>query len=616
MWHFRENQRSEIIRDQHLAEFFDLEENLEAIVREAVQNSIDAKSESSELVKVRFVYGRTPSRLPSLFLGMQEHLKEVKISAPDLGNSSFEFLAIEDFGTTGLTGSTSKEAIDAESGNFFNFWWFDGSTRKGIQKGGRWGIGKYSFFEASILKTFWGISVAEPDLKPNLMGRVLLKSHKIENRRFASDGIYSDDNFEPIEDLDAINSFYSSFNLKRDHSAGLSLVMPYPVDSISRSDHISEDILTTVLEHYLLSIVSGELKIAIDNFNSDRHSDYNVDKENLEDFLKSMARRDIRYSRYEKLRSIYQRLLARKPDLTLSFDANKPLEIDESIFGSDLNRVRAIYSDLGKELMKVRIQFAIQKEGIPPETTYIDIGITRDNFFKNESVHCFRSGINVVEGVTYRLAEGIIVLIAEDKVAAGFLGDAENPSHTRWSSKSERVKDAHYLTPEKIIRFVKSAPSSVISVLSRKTETSDRNLLEDVFYIFDSDGGGGRKTRTGKPKLDIPKPRQVLQLIKFGDGFSVSAGKDAVVSDFPMSINLRAAYDTAIGNPYSFYRPFDFAFGRDIDVKNISGGEILSATLNRMAIRVDEPGFNFSVIGFDPRRDIIVDLKAENPEEA
>ncbi len=617
MWHFRENQKDEIIHASHEAEFFDLEENLEAIVREAVQNSMDATSEKNPMVTVRFVYGRTPGDLSSLFSGMEKHLHGVGKLSHDLGSSGFEFLAIEDFETTGLTGSTSKDSIDADNGNFFNFWWFDGSTRKGIEKGGRWGIGKYSFFEASKVKTFWGISVTEPDFHPNLMGRVLLKPHKIENRRFTSDGIYSGINYEPIQQEDTINLFYDSFNLNRGKLPGFSLIIPYPVDSISNSERIAEDILTTVLKHYLYSIVAGKLKVVIDTFfNANYIHFYSIEKENLEIFLKSMLRTDDQYLRYEKLRTIYQKLLSKEPDLTLTFEKEKKFEIDEAAFGSDLNKIKESYSQLGKGIMKIRVQFNIQKDGEPLKTTHIDVGITRDPYFKNEPVHCFRSGINVVDGInSYKSPEGVILLIADDKIAAEFLGDAENPSHTRWNWNSERVKESHYLLPEKIIKSIVKTPQSLISVLSKKIESSDKNILSDVFYVFDSDQGAGRERHSKKPRVKVKESRHILQMERNTDGFSVYAGSNSIDSDFPVHINLKAAYDIAEGNPFTSYRTFDFGFDDDITVNNISGGDILKASENQMEILANDRNFKLTVTGFDPRRDVIVELKAKEVQE-
>ncbi len=609
MWHFRESQMDEIIRTSHEAEFFNMQQNLEAVIREAVQNSLDASDKDKGSVTVRFVFGRVHHGMSTLFLGMEEHLSEVGISTHELVNSGFEFLAIEDFGTVGLTGSTLKDADDAESGNFFNFWWLDGSTRKGMQQGGRWGIGKYSFFEASKVKSFWGISNTESGSSPKLMGRILLKPHKINNRRFTSDGIFASEDYQPIQDLSLINSFFTTFNLRRNNLPGFSLIIPHPVDSISKSLNLSEDILINVLEHYLFSIVEGRLKIIIETFNiSPSHLGYSLEKGNIEDFLRSMSKKDERYRRYEKFFNLYQQLLTKEPDVILSFEMQQTLEVGDSSFGDDLNRMKERYDTLGRGLIKIRVKFDIQKKDESAENTYVDLGITRDTFFKKENTHCVRSGINVVDGISFRPNEGVVLLIVNDHVSAEFLGDSENPSHTQWSPKSERVREKSYLFPKKIIDFIKSLPASLVSVLSKKVEITERNILAEIFYINDSGGGIGRERNSPNPDINIERSKPIFQLAKISGGFTVFSTKELMDSAFPIRLYVKAAYDISTGSPFNHYNSFDFVFGENIKV-DVIGGEILSTNNNKIEILVKVQNFRLSAEGFDPKRDLIINYK-------
>ena len=60
MWHFKEFQTGEIIHNSHEEEFFTMQIPLQSVVREAVQNSLDAALPGAVPVTVRFLYGRAP----------------------------------------------------------------------------------------------------------------------------------------------------------------------------------------------------------------------------------------------------------------------------------------------------------------------------------------------------------------------------------------------------------------------------------------------------------------------------------------------------------------------------------------------------------------------------
>src|SRR5690606_240606 len=56
-----------------------------------------------------------------------------------------DYLVVEDFGTSGLTGDTESDSVDGERNNFVDFLRSDGRTRKGAGDRGSWGVGKNVF---------------------------------------------------------------------------------------------------------------------------------------------------------------------------------------------------------------------------------------------------------------------------------------------------------------------------------------------------------------------------------------------------------------------------------------------------------------------------------------
>jgi hypothetical protein len=124
------------------------------LVRESHQNSTDARPKNSASpVNIRIAY-KAPDPAVAPFwrqrlMELQEHL-----DASGLGLGNFDlglpdFLVIEDFGTTGLTGSVDRKDED----NFSDFWRRVGRSHKAGNKGGSWGLGKLVFPVASEIRS-------------------------------------------------------------------------------------------------------------------------------------------------------------------------------------------------------------------------------------------------------------------------------------------------------------------------------------------------------------------------------------------------------------------------------------------------------------------------------
>ena len=116
VWHFRRIQPGETVVEPTQGQFFHQDvisgSAVRGIVREGIQNALDAKSESPVTVRIALMRGKhacTPSMAARVFTPeMWSHItaKENGLH-PDLlpeKKSFCDYLAFEDFGTTGLTG--------------------------------------------------------------------------------------------------------------------------------------------------------------------------------------------------------------------------------------------------------------------------------------------------------------------------------------------------------------------------------------------------------------------------------------------------------------------------------------------------------------------------------
>ena len=112
----------------------------ETIVREAIQNSLDAAVDDPCRVKVSFrwidaEHGLSSQFFKSLFDGQKRHAEAADIDTSQLDFDNPMALVIEDFGTCGLTGSINSK----DDKHFSDFWRRHGKSHKTGKSRGRWG---------------------------------------------------------------------------------------------------------------------------------------------------------------------------------------------------------------------------------------------------------------------------------------------------------------------------------------------------------------------------------------------------------------------------------------------------------------------------------------------
>jgi hypothetical protein len=149
MWKFKELETGMPERDPRETEFFRLPGPSEVLVREIIQNSLDAKRNDEPWSQVRFTFGSVKRREIDQYLdGLIPHLAACELNLPDLTReASLHFLTIEDFGTTGLDGATGALAPgpltervrrDPETSHFSYCYKLSRFPREFVQMAGDW----------------------------------------------------------------------------------------------------------------------------------------------------------------------------------------------------------------------------------------------------------------------------------------------------------------------------------------------------------------------------------------------------------------------------------------------------------------------------------------------
>lgn len=83
-----------------------------------------------------------------------------------------------------------------------------------------------------------------------------------------------------------------------------------------------------------------------------------------------------------------------------------------------------------------------------------------------------------------------------------------------------------------------------------------------------------------------------------------------------MNVRVRLAYDVRRGSPYKRWVPADFDLKSSPDRVRLGGGELADLAGNAISIVTESEDFFLTVSGFDPARDLIVDLRREAQNDA
>lgn len=267
-WYFLPQRPGDTTREPIQGEFFSTEaisNTAEALVREGNQNSLDAGRDGAK-VRVRlFLTGpgggaATPEKIKPYLDGAWAHYQANQNGLRDVPaeTDGCPYLVFEDFGTTGLSGDPLQwHKQEGVKNGFFTFFRAEGQSDKEQGDRGRWGVGKFVFPRSSRISTFWAVTVRQEARPRLMMGRAILKSHAIGDKRFVPDGYFGEEKelsgseriIAPIEDAKVIDAFCATFGLARKGEPGLSIVVPWYDPEITQAA-----LLRAVIEDYFLGL--------------------------------------------------------------------------------------------------------------------------------------------------------------------------------------------------------------------------------------------------------------------------------------------------------------------------------------------------------------------------
>ena len=556
------------------------------LIREAIQNAIDARDKTNghTMARVRFYVGSVPAAVGiKYFSGQKERILKCLKNVPNL-EEECHFIAVEDFNTTGLVGSVNNDLPEGDSriGSYFYFTWATGKSNKSIGTRGKNGVGKIVFPKTSRIKSFLVFSSRDNAAIPNepknlLFGTSILKTHELNGKKWLPESHWmcinesgSDKMHVPSSNVDEISEFAKDWKLERKlDQKGTSIVIPYRDENFS-----GQNLAQCIAQDYFVAILEGILEVEVVD---ESGFSVNMNSQNIMQNLDSLD---------EDLMTKTSKTKAELLALCKLFSERQTGSTSViKTSGTTLGRNywdEHSFDEAARDVLREQLESGITLEfkvstfvpGLADRTPVAEDffsvlvckkeGSNLPSTFAREGIIIPSANINRIDGYT------TLVIIDSGKLA-DLLGDAEGPSHEKWSWEEEKFQGKYVpkIAGEETIKFVRQ---SVISLL-RKIQVQV-NELEDSRYanafplpseigLRPTEGGQSalpsgvkKKPKTKVRKIGRGKPvKSVLvsenfDVIKNATGFTVKQSATTKIKKGD-KFEIKAGYDLSAGNPLS-----------------------------------------------------------------
>lgn len=620
-WEFAKkgNQRE---RNPVQDEFFNAPDTLtdvSALVRESIQNSLDARLDDSTPVRVIFTLGQKilGSGHDKFFDGLQEHLDIVfgADKAVDL-DGAMNYLLVEDFNTTGLTGTSDKAEVAVgtlpSDSSYTYFIHVEGEGSKGDGKRGKWGVGKIVFPRMSAAKSFFAFTNRSAEYAPDgrksiCIGQSILKFHTYKNERVQPDGwfgTYSDDVFKPLDD-ETTKDFAKFWGLTRSDETGLSIVVPFVNESVTQNE-----IRDAIVRQYFVAILEGTLICEVNS----AEDTLLLDKEGL----------ILAAPKIEMIKAAYQDRTAAEMKAAIALvadvvDGNSEIfrvEVPDSCKSTTdflLNEDDLV--DLSSKLksgkpLKVVVSLKAPSTKSPQGSLVPDEFVILFQLVESlRSASIFsREGI-IIPGTKNSPISGYssVVLIGPGAIA-NVLGLSEGPAHEKWSGDTTNFRETFGSNwkATRLITIVRNLPHKLISWATSQSGTFDDALDKwlKVAKLNSTDSPNPNGTDSPlPPNPDPPKFPSIFAIHSVKGGFVIGPG-DASLRVGSI-VKVRTAYSRAKGDPFKRWKKADFTleYGFKFEEKNVKD---LTASKNLIQFVITENQWEVRCTGFTELLDLEV----------
>ena len=567
-------------------------------VREAIQNSLDARLNDSEPVRIHFTFHEDVYDQCKPFLANTIRFREkAGLEIPEeLSAGRIKWLVVEDFNSRGLKGSLKSRTSD-----FWNYWLnFGLSNKDGSGRGGR-GIGRVTFLIASRLQSVIGYTRRKDGTRA-VCGMSVLPPKQCGNNFLSTHAYLAHEETESIYRLHDSEHFYEQIRkafrftgYDQEFTSGLALAIPYP-----HAELVPKGIFAAAIENFAPAIMNGTLVLDVDG----RELNVSTITEIAEDVSECINDEAIRtdVKRYLHLINRASKNVPEKIKWTdPNFDGLREMDVVKSV-QEKLDNNQEIVLNIDLPLVQNDNQTDVTIKAV----------IATTPLEKKPLDRLFRDGMSLPDVRTGSPGELDLILMVEDKQLTTYLNFCEGKAHLDLLESKEiaqKLREKGYSDIYKVKRAVKKLPAHLRSLLTPDISEP----VADVFIKFFSvpeDKAGKKRPRNDsgsedEPVLpDLPPPRiSPFQVEDMPNGLRVRANHE--YESWPVNLTVRFAYADGSRNPS--WSEYDFR------LENISfqyeGCQIKTRKGNRVRALDCGPDCRISVTGFDTNRELDTSIR-------
>ena len=434
-----------------------------SLIRESIQNSLDAVYDGSQPVRVEFLFKELSRASFPNFFELEDHIQGCLDYYPQNQNAQKKFtpmlkffeegreneekklgyIKVSDFNTRGM-----NYVEDATDSPFYAFVQAAGVTVKSDSaSGGSYGFGKAAYFNISPISTIL-VSTRTVGNKQFFEGVSALCTHKCNNVKYTSVGFYSNNEREPISKNDEI-----PVPFRRTEPGTDVLIMG--IEQAGETDFT--EMIEAVIRNFWLAIQSNKLEVKI--------GDYEINRDSLE--------------------SLMGTYFPEAHDKTKNYSENyNPKPYYETVVKAGTNKSFGLFEEKIPILGNVKL--------------YIQRSKTADDmisYFRQQRMLIFKKK----KGTSFGF---YAVFVCDDRDGNAILQSMEPPAHNRWVAKnSSDVAQARSAMNE-IDNFIDRCLDSFFDLES--TTSLSITDLEDYLYNEDLSETDSEESASSNPFMGNP----------------------------------------------------------------------------------------------------------------
>ena len=568
----------------------------ETFVREAIQNSLDARRFPERPVRVNFTFhsdGIGPRR--AFLEQVMDHRRKAGLEIPhEWFDGHVRWLVVEDFNSIGLGGSLSSRTSD-----FWNFWLnFGLSNKDGSGRGGR-GIGRVTFLIASRLQCVIGYTRRASDGSTAACGMSVLKAQTYGEDLKSTHAYLAEEergNIYSLHDspefLDCTRSAFAFTGHEGEHDTGLGLAILYP-----HSELRADGILAAAIENFAPAVMNGTLVLNVDGRVLDSDSIDEIAIEVAENLNHEGIRADV--ARYLGL---VRHALTEATPRKITLPSAAPNALEKLRQTPDIGTLQRKVSD-GQDVV-LEIVFPLERNGV---TENVSIRSAIGPAASARPVdRLFREGMSLPDVRAGNPGELDLVTLVPKGELATYLNFCEGKAHLdllESNDVKQKLKDKGF-DGTRTKRFVKSLPTNLRLLLTPDVIAPDAHVF-DSYFSKPSERPDTKKRpeEPDEPPKTLPPPRPpVFKVEMLADGLRIRANPD--FTDWPANVTARLAYaDGSRRPPWSRY---DFRI-EDLDVHHTACD--LTSEKNMVRAMNCGPETRIEIKGFDVNRELDANIR-------